>query len=247
MSSSAAGRVFGKHGGYRELKAYQVAELLYDFTCRFCERYIPTTDRHHDQMVQAARSGYQNIAEGSEDSATSRKLELNLTNVSKGSIGELLRDYGKHLKRRRLRRWEPGEARFEAARALRPQTLEEAAAWVNAPGRREAAEERAANLGAILAAQAHYLVERLLDRQALAFEAEGGFAERLYRARAAGRGRTAEADQTDHTDSRGGGRPVSPGPIRQPRSVSSVSSVPSGLRSRTDQPDSAAKEEGGSR
>ena len=57
MDSAASDRVFGKHGGYRKLRAYQVAELLYDFTCRFCDRYVPRSDRHHDQMVQAGRSG----------------------------------------------------------------------------------------------------------------------------------------------------------------------------------------------
>lgn len=155
--------------------------MLYDYTCRFCDRYVPRQDRHHDQMVQAARSGYQNIAEGSEDSATSRKLEMNLTNVAKSSLGELERDYRKHLTRRRLPVWEQGEALFEEARALRPKTVEEAAAWVNRTGKNT--EERAANLGTILAAQAHYLTERLLDRQARDFEAGGGFSERLYKAR----------------------------------------------------------------
>jgi hypothetical protein len=58
LSSGAAQRVYGQHSGYRKLKAYQVAELVYDFTCRFCARYIPRRDRHHDQMVQAARSGF---------------------------------------------------------------------------------------------------------------------------------------------------------------------------------------------
>ena len=78
----------GQHSGYRKLKAYQVAELVYDFTFRFCDRYRPKSDRHHDQMVQAARSGSQNIAEGSEDSATSNKLEMNLTNVARSSLDE---------------------------------------------------------------------------------------------------------------------------------------------------------------
>jgi len=72
LSSAAAERVYGRHSGYRSLKAYQVSELVYDFTCRFCAKYVPRGDRHHDQMVQAARSGYQNIAEGSDDSATSK-------------------------------------------------------------------------------------------------------------------------------------------------------------------------------
>jgi four helix bundle suffix protein len=160
-----------------------VAELLYDFTCRFCERYVPKGDRHFDQMVQAARSGYQNIAEGSEDSATSKKLEMNLTNVARSSLDECRKDYIKHLLRRGLRHWQEGEAVFAEARNLRPKTVAEAAAWINKPGADEPVEERAANLGAILATQAHWLTERLLDRHARDFEAGGGFSERLYRAR----------------------------------------------------------------
>ncbi len=187
LNSAASGRVYGAHGGFRKLKAFQVAELCYDYTCRFCERYVPLKDRHYDQMVQAARSGYQNIGEGSEDSATSKKLEMNLTNVAKSSIGELARDYEKHLKRHKLRLWKPDDPAFTEARALRPETVEEAAEWVNAPGKQQSAEERAANLGAILAAQAHWLTERLLDRQAQDFEAGGGFSERLYKARTAKR------------------------------------------------------------
>jgi four helix bundle suffix protein len=183
MASAAAGRVYGQHSGYRNLKAYQVAELVYDFTCRFCARYIPKSDRHHDQMVQAARSGFQNIAEGSEDSATSKKLEMNLTNVARSSLDECRKDYIKYLDRRGLRHWQEGEAVFAEARQLRPKTLEEAVAWVNRPGATEPTEERAANLGAVLATQAHWLTERLLDRQARDFETGGGFAERLYRAR----------------------------------------------------------------
>lgn len=183
MRSPSAGRVYGKHSGFRKLKAYQVAELCYDFTCRFCRQYVPFKDRHHDQMVQAARSGYQNLAEGSEDSATTKKLEMNLTNVARASIGELQKDYVKHLERRHMNHWQQGESVFEEARALRPKTLDEAAMWVNKPGTRQSREERAANLGAILSAQAHWLAERLLDRQAQDFETTGGFSERLYQAR----------------------------------------------------------------
>lgn len=188
MSSDASRRVYGRHSGYRKLKAYQVAELLYDFTCRFCDRYIPFKDRHHDQMVQAARSGYQNISEGSEDSATSKKLEMNLTNVARSSQDEVRKDYLKHLTRRNLPVWQEGEALFEEARNLRPQSLAEAAAWVNRRRKGSTVEERAANLGAILATQAHWLTERLLDRHEKDFEAEGGFSERLYKARSQQRG-----------------------------------------------------------
>ena len=183
MSSSAAERVYGQHSGYRNLKAYQVAELVYDFTCRFCERYIPRRDRHHDQMVQAARSGFQNIAEGSEDSATSRKLEMNLTNVARSSLDEVRKDYIKYLDRRGLRHWAENDPAFVEARAFRPKTVEEAAAWVNQAGVPHSVEERAANLGAILTTQAHWLTERLMDRQARDFENGGGFSERLYHAR----------------------------------------------------------------
>ena len=187
LDSDASGRIYGQHSGYRNLKAYQIAELLYAFTCRFCERYIPFSDRHHDQMVQAARSSYQNIAEGSEDSATSKKLEMNLTNVARSSLGELHKDYVKCLERRNLRHWQQGEAEFEEARQLRPKSLSEAAAWVNRKGAAGTPEERAGNLGAILSAQAHWLAERLMNRQAQDFEKGGGFSERLHQARTTAR------------------------------------------------------------
>jgi four helix bundle suffix protein len=183
LASDAAARVYGKHGGYRNLKVYQVAEMLYEYTCRFCKKYVPAKDRHHDQMVQSARSGYQNLAEGSEDSATSKKLEMNLTNVARSSLNELHKDYVKHLMRRELRLWQAGDPVFEEARALHPATFTAAAAWVNRNPHAEPIEERAANLGAILSAQAHWLAERLLDRHARDFETTGGFSERLHRAR----------------------------------------------------------------
>lgn len=197
MGSDAAERVYGQHSGYRNLKAYEVAELLYEFTCRFCDRYIPKTDRHHDQMVQAARSGYQNIAEGSEDSATSKKLEMNLTNVARSSIDEARKDYLQYLARRNLRIWQDGDALFKESRILWLSSLVEAAEWVNQPDAEGSKEERAANLGAILAAQAHWLTERLLNRQAQDFERDGGFSERLYRARTRRRDRPEGKEGTD--------------------------------------------------
>src|SRR5450756_2154207 len=75
-----------KHGGYRRLKSFQVAQLVYDVTVRFCDRYIDRRSRTHDQMVQAARSGVQNIAEGRQASGTSKKMELKLTNVARASL-----------------------------------------------------------------------------------------------------------------------------------------------------------------
>ncbi len=135
-------------------------------------------------MVQAARSGFHNIREGSELSATTKKLEMNLTNVARGSIGELHKDYKKYLQRKHLPLWETDcSALFSEARNLHPKDLEEAARWINRPDRKQSREERAANLGAILSAQAHYLIEKLLARQAEDFEKGGGFSERLYKAR----------------------------------------------------------------
>jgi four helix bundle protein len=95
------------HGGYRKLKSFQVAQLAYDVTARFCDRYIEKRSRTHDQMVQAARSGVQNIAEGSQASGTSKKTELKLTNVARASLEELRLDYEDFLRQRGLGQWPP--------------------------------------------------------------------------------------------------------------------------------------------
>src|SRR6188508_3762812 len=106
-----------KHGGYRKLKSFQVAQLCYDVTVRFCERYVEKRSRTHDQMVQAARSGVQNIAEGSKASGTSKKMELKLTNVARASLEELRLDYEDYLRQRDLEQWPPDHpalTRFKA-------------------------------------------------------------------------------------------------------------------------------------
>src|SRR5205085_9243602 len=91
-----------KHGSYRKLKSFQEAQLVYDVTIRFCDRYIEKRSRTHDQMVQAARSGVQNIAEGSQAAGTSKKTELKLTNVARASLEELRLDYEDFLRQRGL-------------------------------------------------------------------------------------------------------------------------------------------------
>jgi four helix bundle protein len=90
--------VIGAHGGYRRLRNYQLSELVNDCTVRFCDRYIDRRSRTIDQMVQAARSGKQNIAEGSMASATSKKMELKLTNVARASLEELRVDFEDYLR-----------------------------------------------------------------------------------------------------------------------------------------------------
>jgi len=88
--------------GYRKLRSFQIAQLVFDVTVRFCDRYIEKRSRTHDQMVQAARSGVQNIAEGSQASGTSKKTELKLTNVARASLEELRLDYEDFLRQRGL-------------------------------------------------------------------------------------------------------------------------------------------------
>lgn len=95
-----------KHGGYRNLLSFQIARLIFDITIRFCDRFIGTRSRTHDQMVQAARSGVQNIAEGSQASGTSKKTELKLTNVARSSLEELRLDYEDFLRQKNLPLWD---------------------------------------------------------------------------------------------------------------------------------------------
>jgi four helix bundle suffix protein len=119
-----------KHGGYRNLKSFQIAQLIYDLTVRFCERYVDKFSRTRDQMVQAARSGVQNIAEGSQASGTSKKMELKLTNVARASLEELRLDYEDFLRQRGLGVWPRGDPRRKALIVRRCKTADEVADWV---------------------------------------------------------------------------------------------------------------------
>jgi four helix bundle suffix protein len=194
--------VLPKQGGYRKLKSFQVAQLVYDLTVRFCDRYIEKRSRTNDQMVQAARSGVQNIAEGSQASGTSKKFELKLTNVARASLEELKLDYEDFLRHRNLPLWERGDLRRQSLVDRRCATADEVAAWVREEhdceqggqggrcgrsGQEQAGPsaypELAANAALILLAVACSLLDRQLAAQAKAFETEGGFTERLYRVR----------------------------------------------------------------
>lgn len=122
-------RLIPTHGGYRRLKSFQIGRLIYDITVRFCDCYIDKRSRTHDQMVQAARSGVQNIAEGSQASGTSKKTEIKLTNVARASMEELRLDYEDFLRQREMAVWEsdhPALARFRAKRCA---SLEDVRAW----------------------------------------------------------------------------------------------------------------------
>jgi four helix bundle suffix protein len=194
-----------KHGGYRKLKSFQLAQLCYDVTVRFCDRYISPRSRTHDQMVQAARSGVQNIAEGSKASGTSKKMELKLTNVARASLEELRLDYEDYLRHRNLPLWTEDDPRRAALVARRCTTADAVAKWVqdmhglngqngldgqrNTPSiksissRRSTYAEIAANAALILIGVACALLDRQIAAQAAAFTEEGGFTERLHRIR----------------------------------------------------------------
>jgi len=112
MMDSSPG-IIGPHGGYRKLRSFQTAQMIYDATVIFCDRFIERSSRTRDQMVQAARSGAQNIAEGSMASATSKKTELKLTSVARASLEELLPDYEDFLRQRGLRMWAKDSPHFQ--------------------------------------------------------------------------------------------------------------------------------------
>jgi four helix bundle suffix protein len=185
-----------------------VAQLAYDVTVRFTERYINKFSRTRDQMVQAARSGVQNIAEGSQASGTSKKTELKLTNVARASLEELRLDYEDYLRQHGLPIWERKDPRRDGLIALRPKTADDVALWaqgvhdgqggrgghtqnstaptpsaVSTPSTKTTYPEIAANGALALIAVATALLDRQLATQAAAFEKEGGFTERLYRIR----------------------------------------------------------------
>lgn len=193
-----------KHGGFRKLKSFQVAQLCYDVTVRFCTRYIDKRSRTHDQMVQAARSGVQNIAEGSKASGTSKKTELKLTNVARASLEELRLDFEDFLRHRRLAQWAESDPRRRALVAARCTSAEEIADWVaeqhgrngrhgpdgrpsesmqSIPSMESTYAELAANAALVLIGVACALLDRQLAAQAAAFTEEGGFTERLHRIR----------------------------------------------------------------
>lgn len=119
-----------QHGGYRKLKSFQLGQLVYDLTVRFCDRYIDRRSRTCDQMVQAARSGVQNIAEGSQASGTSKKTELRLTNVARASLEELRLDYEDFLRQRGLPIWDPAHPALARFKAKRCASVQDVRAWV---------------------------------------------------------------------------------------------------------------------
>jgi four helix bundle suffix protein len=170
-----------KSGNYRQLLSYRKSEIVYDFTFRFCERFLKRGDRTIDQMVQAARSGKQNIAEGSKAAVTSTETELKLTNVARASLEELLIDYQDFLRVRDLPQWEKNSAEALYARRLGKSPDESFESY------RLFFENRPpgtlANIAICLIHQTNYLLDQQIRRLEKDFVQKGGLRERMTRAR----------------------------------------------------------------
>lgn len=178
-------RVLPPHGGYKDLLSFQKARVVFDATACFCDRFVDKRSRTHDQMVQAARSGKQNILEGSRASGTSKETEIKLTNVARASLEELLEDYRDFLRKHRSTEWEKDSKEALYVRKLSSRkslTYEDF---------REIVESRpasvVANVVISLIHQTNYLLDQQIRRLEQDFLKGGGLRERMTRARLAAR------------------------------------------------------------
>jgi restriction system protein len=194
------------HGGYKKLRSFVVSLAAYDGTVIFCNRFIDRRSRTHDQMVQAARSGVQNIAEGSLASGTSKKTELKLTGVARASLGELIRDYEDYLRQNGLPIWDKDSPKVLAMRARlagklkRPSDKSDRSEGLEGSqvfdepllaalhALKTATAEVSANILLCLTHQATFLLARQMERLEKDFVENGGFTERLYSYRKENRG-----------------------------------------------------------
>lgn len=175
------------HGGYQDLLAFKKSRIVYDATVFFCDKYIDRRSRTHDQMVQAARSGKQNILEGSQASGTSRETEIKLTNVARASLEELLEDYRDYLRTRGHELWgkDSKEALF-----VRKLGQDKNASYESYRSYLETRPpEIAANIIICLIHQTNYLLDQLIRRLEKDFLEHGGLKENMFRARLAHRDR----------------------------------------------------------
>lgn len=174
------------HGGYEDLESYKMAKIAFDGTVFFCNRYINIRSRTHDQMWQSARSGKQNIAEGSQVSGTSKKSELKLVSVARGSFEELKKDYEDYLRTHKLPIWDKNDPRTLKLRRLA--YAKNRSYETYKPYFEGESVEMSANALLCVTHQACYLLDRQLAALDAAFLANGGFTERLYRMRTDRRG-----------------------------------------------------------
>ena len=185
--NAEAPQLIPPHGGYRDLQSYQMSEIVYDATVVFCDRFISKRSRTHDQMVQAARSGKQNIAEGCMASGTSKKFELKLIGVARASLEELLLDFQDYLRQHRLPLWGKDHPKAQEVRKLCYKKNRSYLTY--RPYIEDSSPEIAANAMICLIHQANYLLDQQLRALEKEFLKEGGFTEKLYRARSQMRNR----------------------------------------------------------
>lgn len=167
---------------YRTLKAFQKAECVYDVTYYFANKFLAKGDRTIDQMVQAARSGKQNLAEGNIDGVTSKEMEIKLTNVNRASLHELLLDYEDYLRVRGLEQWPYYDPRCVQTRAFCKKHLDSA---VYREKIKDRTDETIANIAITLIHQCDVLIRGLIEWQKRNFLENGGIKEEMYRARKA--------------------------------------------------------------
>ena len=173
--------IFRKVSKWQDLWFYQKSEVLYQMTYVFCERFLPAYgDRTVDQMVQAARSGKQNIVEGSEDGKTSTEMELKLLNVARASIGELRQDYEDFLKSHQLRLWTAADSRFQPMQDFTKShnQLSDYEPFFN-----QWSAEEMANVGLTLCFQVDTMMNKYMESLEHTFVTEGGIKERMHQAR----------------------------------------------------------------
>jgi len=187
MAPQASGFI-PPHGNYQELLSHQKAEIVYDLTYRFCQRFLKKGDRTIDQMIQAARSGKQNIVEGSMASGTSKEMEIKLMNVARASLEELLADYRDFLRVRDHVIWEKDSKEAQYVRKLGTRSNATYETY------REFCETRpcevVANIALCLIHQTNYLLDQQIRRLEKDFIREGGIRERMTRARLQQRNKT---------------------------------------------------------
>ncbi len=217
-----------QQGFYRNLRAYQLAEIVYDITFHFTKRFLEKGDRTVDQMVQAARSGKQNIAEGSAAGSTSKETEIKLTNVAKASLQELLIDFEDYLRVRGLEQWESGSEKVKQTRNYCNHQKDSSEILKKLP---ERSAETIANIAITLIHQADRLLFGLIERQKRDFLQSGGIREQMSRARKraleARRTKSSMSSMNHSTHSSHSTHSTQPGPLKPPHSSHSTHSSPS--------------------
>lgn len=169
-----------KKGNYRALVLYQKAECLYDITYYFAHNYLIKGDRTIDQMIQAARSGKQNIAEGSAAGATSSETEIKLMNVARASFQELLTDYEDYLRVRNLEQWTADDPRSKKTRQV---SIKHNDSEFYREAIKKRSDETIANIAITILHQEDYMLRKLIERLQDDFVKNGGIKEQMFQAR----------------------------------------------------------------